>query len=59
MSEAFDLLLGVKQGDPETPSSPFFFNIYMNDLCYDLINSENNSETPKIARNISALPVLG
>ena len=45
MSEAFDILLGVKQGDPP---SPFFFNIYMNDLSSDLINSANDSETHKL-----------
>ena len=39
MSEAFDILLGVKQGDPPPPS-PFFFNIYMNDLCSDLIKMQ-------------------
>ena len=37
--------MGVKQGDPP---SPFFFNIYMNDLCSDLLNS-NNIYTPKIS----------
>ena len=45
MSEAFDILLGVKQGDSP---SPFFFNIYMTDLRSDLINSANDSETPKL-----------
>ena len=45
MSEAFDILLRVKQGNAP---SPFFFNIYMNDLCSDLINSANDSETPKL-----------
>ena len=40
MSEAFDILLGVKQGDLP---SPFFFKIYMNDVCSELINSANDS----------------
>ena len=45
LSESFKVLIGVKQGDPP---SPFFFNIYMNDLCSDLLNS-NNIYTPKIS----------
>ena len=44
ISESFKLFIGIKQGDPP---SPFFFNIYMNDLCSDLVNS-NNIDTPKI-----------
>ena len=32
------VLIGMKQGDPP---SPFFFNIYMNDLCSDLLNSND------------------
>ena len=44
LSESFKVLIGVKQGDPP---SPFFFNIYMNDLCSDLLHS-NNIDTPKI-----------
>ena len=39
------MLIGVKQGDPP---SPYFFNVYMNDLCSDLLNS-NNIDTPKIS----------
>ena len=39
------MLKGVKQGDPP---SPFFFNIYMNDLCSDVLNS-NNIDTPEIS----------
>ena len=39
------MLIGVKQGDPP---NPFFFNIYMNDLCSDLLDS-NNIYTPKIS----------
>ena len=31
----------------------------MNDVCSDLINSANDSETPKLQKNICALPVLG
>ena len=45
LSESFKVLIGVKQGDPP---SPFFFNIYMNDLCSDLLNS-NNIDNPKIS----------
>ena len=45
ISESYKVLTGVKQGDPP---SPFFFNIYMNDLCSDLLNS-NNIDTPKIS----------
>ena len=45
LSESFKVLIGVKHGDPP---SPFFFNIYMNDLCSDLLNS-NNIYTPKIS----------
>ena len=35
----------MKQGDPP---GPFFFNIYMNDLCSDLLNS-NNIYNPQIS----------
>ena len=35
----------MKQGDHP---SPFFFNFYMNDLCSDLLNS-NNNDAPKIS----------
>ena len=44
LSESFKVLIGLKQGDHP---SPVFFNIYMNDLCSDLLNS-NNIDTPKI-----------
>ena len=45
LSESFKVFIGVKQGDPP---SPFSFNIYMNDLRSDLLNS-NNIDTPKIS----------
>ena len=34
------IMLGVKKGDPP---SPLFFNIYMNDLCTELLKSSDNS----------------
>ena len=40
ISDAFEIMLGVKQGDPPTP---LFFNIYMNDLCTELLKSSDNS----------------
>ena len=45
LSESFNVLTGVKQRDY---SSLFFFNIYMNDLCSELLNS-NNINTSKIS----------
>ena len=46
MSDNFKMSLGVKQGDP---SSPFFFNIYMDELCTNLIETE--TEAPIINDN--------
>ena len=34
ISDNFEIDLGVKQGDPP---SPFFFNVYMDELCLNLI----------------------
>ena len=45
LSESFKVLMRVKQGDPP---SPFFFNIHMNDLCSDFLNT-NNIYTTKIS----------
>ena len=46
MSDNFKISLGVKQGDP--PSS-FFFNIYMDELCTNLLETE--TEAPIINDN--------
>ena len=46
MSDNFKLSLGVKQGDPP---SPFFFNIYMDELCTNLLETE--TEAPIINDN--------
>ena len=46
MSDTFKISLGVKQGDPP---SPFFFNIYMDELCTNLIETE--TEAPIINDN--------
>ena len=40
ISDAFEIMLEVKQGDPP---SPLFFNIYMNDLCTEPLKSSDNS----------------
>ena len=40
ISDAFEIMLGVRQGDPP---SPLFFNIYMNDFCTELLKSSDNS----------------
>ena len=42
ISDNFDINLGVKQGDPP---SPFFFNVYMDELCSDLIQMEQDAPT--------------
>ena len=42
ISDNFEINLGVKQGDPP---SPFFFNVYMNELCSDLIQMEQDAPT--------------
>ena len=41
MSENFEIKLGVKQGDSP---SPFFFNMYMDELCCTLI--QNSTDVP-------------
>ena len=46
MFDNFNILLGVKQGDP---ASPFFFNIYMDELCANLLKIE--TEAPIINDN--------
>ena len=49
MSDNFKILLGGKQSDPP---SPFFFDIYMDELCTNLIETEteapiiNNKKVP-------------
>ena len=40
ISDAIEIMLGVKQRDLP---SPLFFNIYMNDLCTELLKSSDNS----------------
>ena len=45
MSDNFNISLGVKQGDPPSP----FFNIYMDELCTDLLEVE--TEAPIINDN--------
>ena len=42
ISDNFEINLGVKQGDPP---SPFFFNVYMDELCSDLIQIEQDAPT--------------
>ena len=42
ISDNFEINLGVKQGDPP---SPFFFNVYMDELCSDLIQMEQDAPT--------------
>ena len=48
MSDNFKISLGVKQGDPP---SPFFFNIYMDELCTNLLETETETEAPIINDN--------
>ena len=45
LSAPFEISLGVKQGDPP---SPFFFNIYMNDLCTNIMENEKDTDSPNI-----------
>ena len=40
MSDNFKISLGVKQGDPY---GPFFFNIYMDELCTNLLEIETEA----------------
>ena len=54
ISDNFEINLGVKQGDPP---SPFFFNVYMDELCSDLIQKEQDA--PKINDIKIPLPILG
>ena len=42
ISDNFEINLGVKQGDPP---SPFFFNVYMDKLCSDLIQMKQDAPT--------------
>ena len=42
ISDNFEINLGVNQGDPP---SPFFFNVYMDELCSDLIQMEQDAPT--------------
>ena len=51
MSDNFKISLGVKQGDPY---GPFFFNIYMDELCTNLLEIE--TEAPII--NDQKVPYL-
>ena len=48
MSDNFKISLGVKQGDP---TSPVFFNIYMDELCTNLLEIETEAEAPIINDN--------
>ena len=43
MSDNFEIQMGVKQGDPP---SPFFLNVYLDELCTDLLKAD--TETPVI-----------
>ena len=45
LSAPFEISLRVKQGDPP---SPFFFNIYMNDLCTNIMENEKDTDSPNI-----------
>ena len=42
LSAAFEISLGVKQGGLP---SPFFFNIYMNDLCTNIMENEKDTDS--------------
>ena len=42
MLDKFEINLGVKQGDP---LSPFFFNVYMGELCLNLIQMVKDAPT--------------
>ena len=42
IADNFEINLGAKQGDPP---SPFFFNVYMDELCSDLIQMEQDAST--------------
>ena len=43
LSDPFIVSLGLKQEDP---SSPFFFNLYMNDLCPELLQKSSIIDSP-------------
>ena len=45
LSAPFEISLGVKQRDPP---SPFFFNIYMNDICTNIMENEKDTDSPNI-----------
>ena len=42
ISDNFEINFEVRQGDP---LSPFFFNVYMDELCSDLIQIKQNAPT--------------
>ena len=55
ISDNFEINLGVKQGDPP---SPFFFNVYMDELCLNLIQMGKDAPPPPPTINSITIPCL-
>ena len=56
LSDPFIVSLGLKQGDPP---SPFFFNLYMNDFCSELLQKSSIIDSPAFSNTNISLACYG